>query len=173
MSTPMLFNPEYFVVITDYETLRNRTIHNNLRVREFLRESTAHIDFACEFDEHGTCKNYRGNAEPTCCCSNCFKKFGYQDGSCCLEKDVETYISLFKPGVGFWVAGQGCALPRRLRSNICVFYNCIYDEELCRTLDALHTYADRLTRDTIDAVAMVLGEEYLWRTRSVKEVTKS
>jgi hypothetical protein len=110
--------------------------------RNFIKivmESTQHIDFGCDFDDAGLCRNYRSRrasgqytlqnqtGSSKCCCGSCANTIGYLQHFSFNE--IKTYAKLFNEKDGFWRAGTGCILPRGLRSQTCVRHHCFrYNE---------------------------------------------
>lgn len=106
-----------------------------------LAELTSEIDYKCNFDELGHCRSWRKwkngesssggtpagliNMTNQCCCTGCVTNKGYL-GIIAKDKITE-YAKMFGSSTGFWRAGKGCILPRRLRSMTCLTYSC-YDK---------------------------------------------
>jgi len=112
-----------------------------------LAKLTESLDFGCEFDKFGRCRNYKG--APTdkpvmCCCNGCFNSMGYlqtlptggwtsrsEDRLKILkvyarrfsEKTIKDH-NVYKMKIGFWRPGKGCVLPRIHRSPTCLTYTC-------------------------------------------------
>jgi hypothetical protein len=101
-----------------YVTITNSTDHRIGKVKEMIGKG---IDFKCDI-KNNRCKNFRNNSANTCCCNNCQTSIGYMKHI--FEPDLKYYAKHFSRSTGFWRKGKGCALPYRLRSNTCVFFNC-------------------------------------------------
>lgn len=101
-------------------------------IRKLLAEATTQVDYKCDFKDDGICHRerratkgdvrYRLEANPKCCCAGCDYEMGYL--KVINPNDVEEIASYFKPNIGFWRAGKGCALPRVLRSKVCLTHHC-------------------------------------------------
>ena len=88
-----------------------------------LADLTDEIDWDCQF-VGGNCKSNRENMidRETCCCQGCNRTFGYLEHIPLAAADeVRT---AWNPTTGFWRAGKGCVLQRRLRSRLCLRFNC-------------------------------------------------
>lgn len=72
----------------------------------------------------GTCWTEHKESRPMCCCYHCSRMVGYFEPS---EHDrlIHALQAVpFDQETGFWKAGQGCTLPRALRSDTCIGYFC-------------------------------------------------
>jgi hypothetical protein len=89
--------------------------------REAIAQSTANIDFGCDF-KGNTCRamreNYRG-----CCCQSCNSRHGYLETI--NPSALDEILPLFDRVWGFWRPGVGCILPRKWQSPTCLFYACL------------------------------------------------
>ena len=105
-----------------------------------ILEATEHVHVPCDFKQ-GTCINTRRTFfYRSCCCDSCGPARG------CLYRGFREHLSpreynrimtRHDPRKGFSTS-KGCALPRKHRSPICVFF-------ICRYLTARHSdIADRL-----------------------------
>jgi hypothetical protein len=117
-----------------------------------LAELTKFVDFKCEFDKLGRCKNYKSDPPEKgvtmCCCNACFYETGYLHSfptggwrarSEDRLKELKTYARHFSEKIsythgvekkmGFWRPGKGCSLPRSYRSPICLTYKCDSDDK--------------------------------------------
>jgi hypothetical protein len=98
---------------------------------EKLAELTKHIDYQCHFNKKGVCKKYIQNdkyykEDPCqCCCTGCAANMGYHWRIPNKISVIEEYAKRFHPKFGFWKKGEGCALPRKMRSPTCLSYNCV------------------------------------------------
>lgn len=87
-----------------------------------LKSLTSLINYDCQFDEKGLCKQNKGTKNIMCCCGGCRSSIGFLREL--FYKDIPLYAELFDEDTGFW-RKDGCALPRDLRSPLCLRYNCI------------------------------------------------
>lgn len=107
-----------------------------------LAELTEHVNYHCNFKPNGTCRgssNRDGNGAGLCCCSGCFSLMGHHKELPCDYNELMSYCELFaaekkgKSGkleaLGFWRAGKGCILPRKMRSPICLSHSCRTNRE--------------------------------------------
>ncbi len=99
-----------------------------------LAETAAEIDWQCDFDAQGKCKTARvapckdpplghvvGNNDRNCC-FYCSANKGFLEK---VPKDaVPRILALYDPRLGFWVADEGCVLPWKWRSHVCLGYSC-------------------------------------------------
>jgi hypothetical protein len=109
-----------------------------------LAETAAEIDWQCDFDAQGKCKTARaapyedpplghivGNNDRNCC-FYCSANKGFLEK---VPKDaVPRILALYDPSLGFWAAEEGCRLPWRWRSHVCLGYSCRPD---CKSLFTL------------------------------------
>jgi len=97
-----------------------------------VAEATKDIDFGCDF-EHGLCKKqrnvppyYSGDDEfkygTMGCCVRCNSSLGYLDHI--QPGTIMKYLRMFNLKTGFWRHGEGCILPRSMRSYTCLTYSC-------------------------------------------------
>jgi hypothetical protein len=88
-----------------------------------LAALTGEIDWDCQFVD-GNCKSNREHLidRATCCCQGCYGTVGYLQQIPPGAED-EVYAA-WNRDTGFWGAGTGCLLPRRLRSSLCLRFNC-------------------------------------------------
>lgn len=101
-----------------------------MRVRGFdvdtfreLAERTAHVDYDCDFRD-GTCRSQR--TEDRSCCSKCASTFGYwrKEGEALDEDTMKALAGIYDDKTGFLRDGEGCILPRGLRSPTCLYIFC-------------------------------------------------
>jgi hypothetical protein len=105
-----------------------------------LAELTEHINYHCNFKPNGSCRGYNMINNGICCCYFCFSSIGHHKELPCNYNQLMAYCKLFEPekkgkngkleALGFWRAGKGCILPRKMRSSICLSYNCRSAEEI-------------------------------------------
>lgn len=107
---------------------------------ERLAESTANIDYGCNFID-GYCAADRVDSASSYgkgkgCCNLCKENFG------CLEAvppyAINKIEELFNLETGFWREGKGCVLPRKWRSAKCLGHICmgrVKVESGCRVAD--------------------------------------
>lgn len=105
-----------------------------LEFKFILAEMTSMVDYRCGF-KGGTCKIHHSratrnpNRAALCCCVGCYHSMGYMMCTSLPKgSDVVLMASLFDEETGYWRKGVGCALPRRLRSPICLRHNCAHGE---------------------------------------------
>lgn len=95
-----------------------------------LLSITEYIDFECNFDKNGVCreKNPRYERAAACCCNGCVHSNGYNPTHAPLlltPGELPTFKKKWDKHNGFWREGKGCILPRQQRSTTCVFYCCL------------------------------------------------
>ena len=78
-----------------------------------VREATGFMDFGCDC----------WAMKPTGCCGGCADYIGHHRMFPPYYDLLAQYASLFDPVKGF-LTDKGCALPRYMRSNICVRHHC-------------------------------------------------
>ena len=109
-----------------------------------LHEYTENFDYDCRFKE-GICKKYNSAKAPNprCCCSGCATHSGYMHAHHprMILAHMETFARLFKEDVGYWREGEGCALPRKLRSPICLQHRCVDEYTALIKLESQFTTA--------------------------------
>jgi len=117
-----------------------------------LRHMTKFIPFACGITIEGTCLDQpeTKNGRNTCCCSSCYNSFGHFNREVMREQDFGYYLRKFSASTGFWRKGKGCTLPRKRRSNTCVFYMCSNVRDKMPNsdvshIDVLSSLAEQLT----------------------------
>jgi hypothetical protein len=79
------------------------------------------IDFECNIQPNGSCKNHSTNR---CCCYDCKNNIGYIH--IMFENQIPYYAKKFNGKTGFWRKGKGCILPHHLRSITCLTHHCNY-----------------------------------------------
>jgi hypothetical protein len=152
-----------------------------------LAEIAAKIDWQCDFDAQGKCKIARdaSNVEP-----QAGKMVGNNDRNCCfhcgtnkgfLEKvprdAVPHVLALYDPQLGFWRNGEGCALPWKWRSHVCLGYSCRPEPKPLRALveefqsvTATSPWRPPSSDDQIAEVARQLRREGLLKSGMFEEV---
>jgi hypothetical protein len=87
---------------------------------------TSVFDFGCSFDNEGVCLRHSTstNKNKKGCCGGCANSTGHYYQITSNEEDLELIASLFDREDGFWREGEGCALPRKLRSLTCLSHYC-------------------------------------------------
>lgn len=90
----------------------------------------------CNFDYAGYCKARRlditfghRDISPMNCCQGCNNTRGYLPRGLAKEDWENTYKPYWDEETGFWREGEGCVLPREIRSDTCVFYYCQYRDK--------------------------------------------
>jgi len=89
-----------------------------------------YIDFNCQFKK-GICRQYKqtpNKPNRMCCCQNCLTSVGWL--KFIHRCDINKYAKSFSIRTGFWRKDKGCMLPYELRSAVCVFYNCHYEDPI-------------------------------------------
>ena len=108
-----------------------------LKWRRRIAGLTRYIDYHCNFNVFGYCKNreYMNDPIPSKlkntrkdtsrnCCSGCYYTIGYLN-TLPPEPEVRKMMAhLYSEEVGFWRHGAGCTLPRQYRAGICLWCNC-------------------------------------------------
>jgi len=94
-------------------------------------ELTNLIDFKCDFDKEGVCKNrrpYRNidnlDINSKCCCGSCAITIGHSRTFPNNMLALKEIAKLFDIHTGFWRRNVGCVLPRKYRSVTCLKYIC-------------------------------------------------
>lgn len=88
---------------------------------------TEHFNYPCFFDKYGRCLNYN---IPTYCCTGCNTAVGYigyirpNEDVKQIKEVIKRYARLYNKETGFWRRSKGCALPRNMRSTLCVGFVC-------------------------------------------------
>lgn len=113
---------------------------------------TEYFKYPCNFDKYGRCFKYQ---QPMCCCINCGINIGYLDkirpvGNIKqISEIIKKYAHLYNRETGFWRKSKGCALPRNMRSVICLGFICpearkkftfVNDRNAIKFLDLLRRY---------------------------------
>lgn len=87
-------------------------------------KSTEQIDYRCNF-KNGSCKNLKHTEK--CCCHGCSRTVGYLQHM--SFADFDTCAELYNDEDGYW-RPSGCALPREMRSLVCIRHLCPdYDDQ--------------------------------------------
>ena len=118
---------------------------NHTRLVNYFEQHKCVVD--CSF-ENNTCAKFRHNMkEPdwqkiwpvnvqgtniNCCCAACYRAKGFLKSI--YPEYLNVYRENFAKDFGFWRPGQGCILPRHMRSNICISFVCIYLEPMLGTV---------------------------------------
>lgn len=84
-----------------------------------LKGFTKYIDFNCQINEDGGCKEL--TLSTRCCCSNCHDNAGFF--RIMIDKDISAYAKKFTK-LGFYRESKGCILPREMRSTTCLTTHC-------------------------------------------------
>jgi len=82
------------------------------------------VDFKCDFDAQGLCREERKFRNPRvgCCCKDCGVSFGFLRA---IPKTAQQlYQKRYDPALGFWRPDKGCILPRVFRSQTCLHHYC-------------------------------------------------
>lgn len=129
-----------------------------------LKKSTENINYKCNFDSDGICKD---NISIMCCCAECFQSCGYlfNGPNIIFKSNLKKYIRYFsskiinnksynKKAIGFWREGKGCILPREMRSHTCLSYHCT-DENISTLINLWNKEYKILVKKIIK-----LSEEY-------------
>jgi hypothetical protein len=121
-------NPELYDNYHSRNRLKRRLI--------VMRKMTEYLPYQCDFDKKGDCretrkkdshwKNYYGKNNK-CCCVSCASEIGYI--KMIPQRAISKYAECFDSKTGFWKEGEGCRLPRELRSDTCLRYSCSPDKE--------------------------------------------
>jgi hypothetical protein len=89
-----------------------------------LKSLTSLIDYNCQFKE-GICDRKRTSSvkesDKMCCCAGCYDYLGFL--KTITFDDLSVYTELFDESTGYW-RKDGCSLPRELRSEVCLIFNC-------------------------------------------------
>ncbi len=121
-----------------YEELKRRLAEWDLaivpraevRVRGFdldayrkLARQTEEVDYDCDFN-NGVCQARAMGGYG--CCWQCAGSFGYwrREERALDEETVKLMAELFDEGTGFLKEGEGCVLPREMRSPTCLYIYC-------------------------------------------------
>ncbi len=91
-----------------------------------LARQTEKIDYDCVFPDGGGC-NGRSRGPNGCCTpGRCAETLGYwrREGGTLDEDTVKRLAEAYDPRAGFLREGEGCVLPRELRSPTCLFIYC-------------------------------------------------
>lgn len=99
-----------------------------------IAESTKDLEYGCKF-ANGTCRHqregrvkfpegYRSWDTERCCCMSCASTLGYYDYRPRTEEEISVMRERYDQTTGYWRKGEGCTLPRKYRSKICLVYNC-------------------------------------------------
>lgn len=89
-----------------------------------LKGFLKNVDFECNIQANGSCKNYNGGR---CCCFNCKDNLGFIH--IMFEHQIPYYARHFNYKSGFWREGKGCILPHHMRSVTCLTQHCNYTDE--------------------------------------------
>ena len=95
-----------------------------------LAKLTEGIKFDCDFNEKGKCKAAKGRRRDAywtnCCCDSCYGHTGFYKVLPNNYEDLSAIANVFRADdrSGFYEAGQGCRLPRELRSPTCLGHTC-------------------------------------------------
>ena len=118
-----------------------------------VAQKIATLNFNCDFDSTGKCKEARipksdrvfaeqdhikGTkllADVCCCCHKCLKYIGY--GVVIPEDKINAVYRLFSIRTGFYRKGKGCRLPHEYRSDTCLRYNCTRDHKFTEKVEDL------------------------------------
>lgn len=103
---------------------------SSISIMDILCELTEGVNYGCNFDNNGVCKRYSydklDDKIRMCCCKECFSCFGYLGSDSYTnirsQEQIDTARSLFGEK-GFW-SPEGCLLPRKYRSSVCLGYSC-------------------------------------------------
>jgi len=85
-----------------------------------LKGLIQYIDFNCQINETGGCKNNPDILRY--CCNDCLSNAGYF--KIMLNRDIGFYSKIFSAKTGFWRKGKGCVIPHRMRSTTCLTHHC-------------------------------------------------
>ncbi len=90
-----------------------------------LARQTEKIDYDCVF-LNGNCNGRSMGSNGCCISTRCAVSLGYWRKECgTIDEDtVKKLAGYYDPKTGFLRDGQGCVLPRELRSPICLFLYC-------------------------------------------------
>lgn len=113
-----------------------------------LKMLTDSIDFKCNFNENGQCRENRvdwASGHPACCCKDCARSTGYLD--IMFENEIDEYAKSFNAKTGFWRKGKGCILPRKKRSPTCVTFTCEDIEGMCELRNVMDECEGKLIRN--------------------------
>ena len=99
---------------------------------------TAYFKYPCDFDKYGRCSVHRGSM---CCCADCGINIGYLDKIMLIgnikqiSEIIKKYARLYDIETGFWRKNKGCALPRNMRSVICLEFICPEENKRFRSMN--------------------------------------
>jgi len=94
---------------------------------------TSLIDFECNFDGNGVCKQRRPHVrknsknvsvDNSCCCGDCSFSIGFLKAVPNCMAIIKEIAGLFSGRTGFWRKDIGCILPRQYRSVVCLTHEC-------------------------------------------------
>lgn len=122
--------------IYEPEHMKDHSLYRRIKYRfeelESLKMLTESIDFGCNFNKKGGCRN---TDNERCCCTSCKSSHGHF--RIIRQSDVPRLARHFDERTGFWRKDKGCILPRKLRSITCITYNCCKSEQTDNMLHAL------------------------------------
>jgi hypothetical protein len=88
-----------------------------------LARQTERIDYDCDFN-NGRCQGRMMCSNG--CCAECARAFGHwrKEGGTIDEDTLRRVAGYYDERLGFLREGEGCILPRELRSPICLYVRC-------------------------------------------------
>ncbi len=112
-----------------------------------MAKQTESIDFDCDFS-NGNCSGRAMGGNGCCTAQGCSLSLGYwrKEGDTLDEDTVRKIAPFFDEKTGFVRDGEGCSIPRELRSPTCLVVHCsdlmMTDED--KILLARIRYGDRV-----------------------------
>lgn len=104
-------------IIPSNNSIFDRCILNDFRA---LKNFIKYIDFDCQFNSKGGCKETPTSLR--CCCYSCYENAGFF--RVMIDTDITKYSRHFSVKTGFWRKGRGCVLLHKMRSTTCLTHHC-------------------------------------------------
>lgn len=158
-----------------YQSLRSeqRTYEvDYVKRRKQLTQMDA-VKFDCNFKPNGCCKNrsHYDKDDPDFgknCCAGCHLSMGYFRDMDVDPQAIPFLAKNFDFELGFWRKGQGCIIPRKWRSNVCVGHNCGFKDEISRSLHKVLMKMPYKPKSLADALKEKYGHPSYVKTSSGK-----
>ena len=125
-------------------------------IKMLFHDLTQYIDYNCRFNSEGICirRQRYTNPQPYNCCGGCASTAGH-NRHVPPEETLRELYPYFNKRSGFWRAGVGCTLPRRLRSRVCVLHHCVdlswQEQQFSNFVRDLVYYCEKLSKAEIIA----------------------